>query len=83
MQVRIPPDQLAKLDGWIAEHFPEGTSRPEAIRAMTMASIDLLSGEEERVKRLAAALEQGDVHAALSAIGIDVGQWPKKDQASG
>jgi hypothetical protein len=34
--VRMPPDQLAKLDAWIAAQ-PSPMSRPEAIRAMVQA----------------------------------------------
>jgi hypothetical protein len=32
--VRIPPDQLAALDAWIARHPDPKPSRPEAIRIM-------------------------------------------------
>jgi Arc/MetJ-type ribon-helix-helix transcriptional regulator len=36
--VRMPPDQLAKLDAWIAAQ-PKPVSRPEAIRALIEAGL--------------------------------------------
>lgn len=32
--VRIPPDQLALLDGWIAQQPTPPPSRPEAVRQL-------------------------------------------------
>lgn len=32
LTVRMPPDQLAPLDAWIADHPDPKPSRPEAIR---------------------------------------------------
>ena len=35
VMVKLPPDQLAALDAWIAERSPDAAlSRPEAIRAL-------------------------------------------------
>jgi hypothetical protein len=42
--VRIPPDQLAALDAWIAKQ-PKSISRPEAIRAFVAAGLHLM-GED-------------------------------------
>jgi hypothetical protein len=39
--VRLPPQQLAALDAWIADQ-PKPISRPEAIRAMVSASLELM-----------------------------------------
>lgn len=40
VMVRLQPDQLAALDAWIARQ-PGQVSRPEAIRAMVQASLQL------------------------------------------
>jgi len=39
--VRFQPDQLAKLDAWIAAQ-PQPVSRPEAIRAMVAAALEIM-----------------------------------------
>jgi len=39
--VRLQPDQLAKLDAWIAAQ-PKPVSRPEAIRAMVAAALEIM-----------------------------------------
>ena len=36
--VRMPPDQIAALDGWAAQH-PDIRSRPEAIRRLIEAGL--------------------------------------------
>ena len=38
--VRMPPDQLAALDAWIAEQ-PNRVSRPEAIRVLVATATDI------------------------------------------
>ncbi len=42
--VRISPGQLAALDAWIAKQ-PKPVSRPEAIRAMVAASLELMGAD--------------------------------------
>ena len=39
LTVRIPPEQLARLDKW-AEAQPDKPSRPEAVRRLVEAGID-------------------------------------------
>jgi len=41
VMVRFQPDQLAKLDAWIAAQ-PQPVSRPEAIRAMVAAALEIM-----------------------------------------
>lgn len=42
--VRMLPAQLAALDAWIAKQ-PKRVSRPEAIRAMVTASLEIMGDE--------------------------------------
>lgn len=37
--VRVPPDQLASLDEWIAERREPSLTRPEAIRRLIEAGL--------------------------------------------
>lgn len=41
VNVRFPPDQLAKLDAWIDKNHP-GTSRPEAVREIVRAFMHIV-----------------------------------------
>lgn len=57
VQVRLQPDDLAKLDLWITDTCP-GTSRPEAIRQIMHAVIGMLDRDrsdqiEERERQAA------------------------------
>ena len=52
MQVRLPPEELAEIDGWILTQ-KEKLSRPEAIRRLT--KIGLGSEQRRAVKRLSSA----------------------------
>jgi len=38
VMVKLPPDQLAKLDDWIASH-PDQPSRPEAVRRLLSSAL--------------------------------------------
>lgn len=40
VQVRLPPDQLARLDAWIAEQPERQPGRPEAIRLLLQVALD-------------------------------------------
>lgn len=43
VNVRLPPDLLAKLDDWIASQ-PTPPTRAEAIRAMVAAALEVTGG---------------------------------------
>lgn len=45
VMVRMPPDLLALLDAWIAAQ-PKPVSRPEAIRAMVAAALQITKGNQ-------------------------------------
>jgi hypothetical protein len=47
IQVPLQPDLLAKLDAWIAAQ-PTPVSRPEAIRAIVAAGLQILTTAEAR-----------------------------------
>jgi hypothetical protein len=44
--VRMPPEELVALDTWIASQ-PQQVSRPEAIRAMVRATLELIGGAKD------------------------------------
>jgi hypothetical protein len=39
LQVRVPPQLLDALDGWIKDRRPPPASRPDAIRAIVAAHL--------------------------------------------
>jgi hypothetical protein len=43
--VRLPPEQFARLDTWIAQQPDPKPTRPEAIRAMIAATLHLMTEE--------------------------------------
>lgn len=47
VMVRLQPDQLARLDAWIAEEGGRATSRPEAVRRL----IDVALQKSDRSAR--------------------------------
>lgn len=42
--VRMEPDQLARLDAWIADHPDPKPSRPEAVRRLLDRGLDVPRG---------------------------------------
>lgn len=42
--VRLQPDQLARLDAWIAAQPEPAPTRPEAVRRLLAAALDLSHG---------------------------------------
>lgn len=45
--VRLPPDILSRLDSFIATKHPD-LSRPEAIRSILQATLDMMSKGEDQ-----------------------------------
>jgi hypothetical protein len=43
--VRIPPDQIARLDEWNRNHFGPESSRPEAIRRLIELGMEAAKGK--------------------------------------
>jgi hypothetical protein len=51
VMVRIPPEQLKRLDQWISSHKGEDISRPEAIRWLLQAALIGSVGLSEQIAR--------------------------------